>query len=73
MEPTRPKHAKWQTLKLKRRQRRLSKRERTSPPEILDHNESAQDEQIDRLLLSSLTFWEVERDLIEERMATMSR
>ena len=74
MEATRPKHAKWQTLKLKRRQQRLSKRERTSRPEIFDDNESSQDhEQIDRLLLSSLTFWEVERDLIEDRMATMTR
>jgi hypothetical protein len=35
----------------------------------MDDNESAQAEEIDRLLLSSLRFWEVERDLIEERMA----
>jgi hypothetical protein len=31
-------------------------------------DESAQAEEIDRLLLSSLRFWEVERDLIEERL-----
>ncbi len=35
----------------------------------MDDDESTQAEGIDRLLLSSLRFWEVERDLIEERMA----
>jgi len=39
-------------------------------PEILNGDESAEAEQIDRLLLSSLRVWEVERDLIEERIAT---
>jgi hypothetical protein len=39
----------------------------------MDDDESAQAEEIDRLLLSSLKFWEVERDLIEERMATSRR
>jgi hypothetical protein len=39
----------------------------------MDDNQSAQAEQIDRLLLSALKFWEVERDLIEERMAAMSQ
>ena len=42
-------------------------------PEILNGDESAEAEQIDRLLLSSLRLWEVERDLIEERMGVMSR
>ena len=44
--------------------------------EIRDGNEaarSAEGEEIDSLLLSSLRFWEVERDLIEERMATGGR
>jgi hypothetical protein len=40
---------------------------------MIDDDESAQAEGIDRLLLSSLRYWEVERDLIEERMAAMSR
>jgi len=35
----------------------------------MDDDESAQAEEIDRLLLSSLRYWEVERDLIEERVA----
>jgi hypothetical protein len=34
-------------------------------------DESAQAEEIDNLLLSSLRYWEVERDLIEERMAQL--
>jgi hypothetical protein len=32
-------------------------------------DESAQPEKIDRLLLSSLRYWEVERDLMDERVA----
>jgi hypothetical protein len=69
MEAIRPKRSRWRTLKFKRRPRKLSKRSRTSQPETMDDNESAQVEEIDRLLMSSLRFWEVERDLIEERMA----
>jgi hypothetical protein len=33
-----------------------------------DDNGSAEAEVIDRLLLSALKYWEVERDLIDERM-----
>ena len=43
--------------------------------EITDGSEavrSAEGEEVDRLLLSSLRFWEVERDLIEERIAIPS-
>jgi hypothetical protein len=39
----------------------------------MDDNEFAQAEEIDRLLLSSLRYWAVERDLIEERMAAIGR
>jgi hypothetical protein len=35
----------------------------------VNSDESAEAEEIDRLLLSSLRLWEVERDLIEERIA----
>ena len=73
MGATRTKRAKWRTLKFKRRPRQLSKHWGTPQPETMDDNESAQAEEIDRLLLSSLRFWEVERDLIEERMAAISR
>jgi hypothetical protein len=41
--------------------------------ETVDHDEFAQTEEIDRLLLSSLRLWEVERDLIEERIAAIKR
>jgi hypothetical protein len=73
MGATRRKRARWRTLKFKRRPRKLSKCLRASPPETTDDSESAQAEEIDRLLLSSLRFWEVERDLIEERVAAMGR
>ena len=69
MGAARPKRVRWRTLKFKRRPRKLSKRSGTSQPETMDENESAQAEEIDRLLLSSLRYWAVERDLIEERMA----
>ena len=68
MGATRPKRGRWRTLKFKRRPRKLSKPVETSP-ETIDENESAEAEEIDRLLLSSLRYWEVERDLIEERTA----
>ena len=46
---------------------------RASRLDMMDDDESVQTEEIDRLVLSSLRFWEVERDLIEERMAAISR
>jgi len=73
MGATRAKRARWRTLKFKRRPLKLSKPSESLQPETLDDNESAQVEAIDRLLLSSLRYWEVERDLIEERMAAISR
>jgi len=39
----------------------------------MNGDESVEAEEIDRLLLSSLRLWEVERDLIEERMAAKGR
>ncbi|PYJ21057.1 MAG: hypothetical protein DME92_07830 [Verrucomicrobia bacterium] len=69
MGATKRKRARWRTLKFNRRPRKLSKRSGTSWPETMDDDESAQAEEIDRLLLSSLRYWEVERDVIEERVA----
>jgi hypothetical protein len=46
---------------------------RASPPDMMDDDESVPSAEIDRLVLSSLRFWEVERDLIEERMAAISQ
>jgi len=40
---------------------------------MIGDDESPDAEQTDRLLLSSLRFWEVERDLIEERMGAIGR
>jgi len=42
-------------------------------PETVDGEESGQAEEIDRLLLSSLRYWEVEHDLIEERLEQLGR
>ena len=36
-------------------------------------NQSVGGEPADKLLLSALKYWEVERDLIEERLASMRR
>ena len=73
MEAIRPKRAKLRALKFRRKPRKLSKRSGASWPEKMDDDESVQGEGIDRLLLSSLRFWEVERDLIEERVTAMGR
>lgn len=73
MGATKSKHGRWRTMKFKRKPRKLSKRSETSQPEIMDDNESVEAEEIDRLLVSSLRYWEVERDLIEERMTATGR
>ena len=41
--------------------------------QMVDADEPDQAEEIDSLLLSSLKFWEVEHDLIEERMEHLRR
>jgi hypothetical protein len=51
----------------------MPKSKRRLWPETVDAGESAQAEEIDRLLLSSLRYWGIERDLIEERMAQLDR
>ena len=52
----------------KRRLQTSRRRQRALWRETGDADESAQDEEIDRLLLSSLRYWELEHDLIEERV-----
>jgi hypothetical protein len=66
-------------MKIRRRRRirlktkrRASKSRRTSPHAMSDDGDRAQFKP-HNLLLSSLRFWEVERDLIEERVSGMSR
>ena len=59
--------------RMSKARRRPSKRSGTSRPETTEDDESALTEETDRLLLSSLRFWEVEHDLIEERVAAIGR
>jgi hypothetical protein len=64
----RPRGGRWRRAKSKRKLQRATK----NPGEkTLERDESLQDDQADRLLLSALKYWEVERDLIEERLDTM--
>jgi hypothetical protein len=49
------------------------KRHKTPPPVMADDDDISQFEPTHSLLLSSLRYWEVERDLIEERIAAMAR
>jgi hypothetical protein len=61
------------TSKSKRRSRSSSTHLKALQSKILNGHESNGAEGIDRLLLSSLKLWEVERDLIEERKAARGR
>jgi hypothetical protein len=68
----RQRHKGWRTANSKRRHQRWGQREEAWRAEIVN-GESAEPEQTDRLLVSALRFWEVERDLIEERLAARGR
>ena len=63
----------WRMPNSKGRSYTSSRRPGALWPETGDPDESAQAEEIDRLLLSSLRYWGIERDLIEERMAQLDR
>jgi hypothetical protein len=71
MGATRSRGVRWRRSKSSRKPQKTSKRLRPSQPEPIDHDESGEIEETDRLLLSALRYWEVERDLIEERMAAV--
>ena len=58
----------WRRANSKLRRQRWSKRSEAWRPQMMN-GESAETEPIDRLLASALRFWEVKRDLIEERLA----
>jgi hypothetical protein len=73
MGATRRKRAGWRVSKFRRRPKESSKRSRTLRPEMMDNDASPQTEPTDRILVSSLRFWEVERDLIEERIGAIGR
>ena len=61
----------WRTSKSRRIRQKTSKRFGASQPERIDYDESAALEETDRLLLSALRYWEVQHDLIEERIAAI--
>jgi hypothetical protein len=73
MGTTRPRHKQLRKSKSRRMPRTSSKRPEPWQPEVRSNGESAHAEGLDRLLLSSLKYWEVERDLIEERLAARGR
>jgi hypothetical protein len=60
--------ARWRRAKSRRKLERAAK---DPEPDASDIDESLHIDQPDRLLLSALKYWEVERDLIEERLDTM--
>jgi len=62
----RPRRRRWRRAKSRRKLERATNDlgPKTVPPEEVMHRD-----QPDRLLLSALNYWEVERDLIEERLA----
>jgi hypothetical protein len=51
---------------------KLQKAAKDSGRRMIELDDSVNGEPPDRLLLSALKYWEVERDLIEERLATRS-
>jgi hypothetical protein len=69
----RPRRISSRTLKWKRGPRRPSKRCKELQYAITDDDKTIQFEPTHSLLLSSLRYWEVERDLIEERKAAIDR
>jgi hypothetical protein len=51
---------------------KLEKTAKDSGRKALAPDKALHHDQPDRLLLSALNYWEIERDLIEERLATKS-
>ena len=69
----RPKRARLRTAKSKRRAQMTGHNHKAfRHPGSADDDESIPVEPIHSLLLSSLKYWEVERDLIEERIAAVN-
>lgn len=63
----------WRTSKEKRSRQKAAKRSEVSRSQMVNGDEHAESEKLDKLLLSSLRYWEATRDLIEERMAALRR
>ena len=64
----RPRRGRWRRAKSKRQRQKAAK---NTGEKTIERADSLYDEQSDRLLLSALKYWEVERDLIEERLDAM--
>jgi hypothetical protein len=58
----------WRRVKSRRK---LEKPAKDLGRKTIESNGSVQSEEPDRLLLSALNYWEVRRDLIEERLAAV--
>jgi len=64
----RPRRGRWRRAKSKRKFEKFAK---NSGQKTLAPEEAVRRDQPDRLLLSALNYWEVERELIEERLAAI--
>ena len=64
----RPRRGKWRRAKA---QRKLQKTAKGSGQKATVSDEATHRDQPDRLLLSALNYWEVERELIEERLTAV--
>gem|GEM_PF-2426750 len=66
--PGRQQRGRWRRAKSGRKVQKVAK---DSGRKMIAGDGSARRDQPDRLLASALKYWEVERDLIEERMAAI--
>ena len=73
MESRRSRRLNVRTSKSKQKGQRQSNNYKVLAREMTDDDQANQVEPAHSLLLSSLRFWEVERDLIEERKAAINR
>jgi hypothetical protein len=62
----RGRRGKWRRAKSRRKLQRAAAKD--PGPKTLDPDQAVRCDEPDRLLLSALKYWEVERDLIEERL-----
>ena len=64
----RPRRGRWRRAKARHKLQKVGKdsEQKATAPDTALHRD-----QPDRLLLSALKYWEVERDLIEERLASV--
>jgi len=73
MEAGRARHGQVKRSKSKQRRLRPNKSFNVLTRKTTDKDETNQVETTHSLLLASLRFWEIERDLIEERIAAIGR